>query len=76
MNSKKRKIPLYLLLTIQFSLQVVGIEGSKVSDIISVSMGIATMIPIAESSPDILITKADKALYAAKKQGRDRYVVL
>ena len=57
-------------------LQAISHEGSKVSDIISISMGIATMIPIAESCPETLINRADQALYAAKNQGRDRYVVL
>ncbi len=56
-------------------LQAIPHEQSKVSNIISVSMGIATMIPIAKSYPDILINRADKALYVAKNQGRDRYIV-
>ncbi|NET31123.1 MAG: GGDEF domain-containing protein [Cyanothece sp. SIO1E1] len=38
---------------------------------ITVSIGIATLIP-AEGSPQDLIEIADKALYQAKKNGRDR----
>ncbi|MEG5163488.1 diguanylate cyclase [Microcoleus sp. AT3-A2] len=48
-------------------------EQSDVSAIVTVSMGIATVIPTAEISPDELIALADQALYDAKRQGRDRY---
>ncbi|MEP6518590.1 diguanylate cyclase domain-containing protein [Microcoleus vaginatus] len=48
-------------------------EQSDVSAIVTVSMGIATVIPTAETSPDELIALADRALYDAKRQGRDRY---
>ncbi|MDJ0508429.1 MAG: diguanylate cyclase [Crocosphaera sp.] len=56
-------------------LQAIPHQRSKVSEIVSISMGIAAMIPTAESSPNTLISKADKALYMAKNRGRDRYVV-
>ncbi|MEG4148427.1 diguanylate cyclase domain-containing protein [Microcoleus sp. Pol12B5] len=48
-------------------------EQSDVSAIVTVSMGIATVIPTAEISPDELVALADRALYDAKRQGRDRY---
>ncbi|MEG3890366.1 diguanylate cyclase [Microcoleus sp. Z1_A1] len=48
-------------------------EQSNVSTIVTVSMGIATVIPTAETSPDELVALADRALYDAKRQGRDRY---
>ncbi|MEG4488160.1 diguanylate cyclase domain-containing protein [Microcoleus sp. D2_18a_B4] len=48
-------------------------EQSDVSAIVTVSMGIATVIPTAETSPDELVALADRALYDAKRQGRDRY---
>jgi len=48
-------------------------EQSDVSAIVTVSMGIATVIPTAERSPDELVALADRALYDAKRQGRDRY---
>ncbi|MEG5051002.1 MULTISPECIES: diguanylate cyclase domain-containing protein [unclassified Microcoleus] len=48
-------------------------EQSNVSAIVTVSMGIATVIPTAETSPDELVALADRALYDAKRQGRDRY---
>ena len=48
---------------------------SEVSNIVSVSLGLASMIPMADTPPEVLIAAADQALYAAKRQGRDRYVV-
>jgi diguanylate cyclase (GGDEF)-like protein/PAS domain S-box-containing protein len=48
-------------------------EKSTVSDFISVSLGISSIIPTPDFSPQILINRADTALYCAKQQGRDRY---
>ncbi|MEG4109053.1 diguanylate cyclase domain-containing protein [Microcoleus sp. S13_C5] len=48
-------------------------EQSNVSSIVTVSMGIATVIPCLGTSPDELVAVADRALYDAKRQGRDRY---
>ncbi|MEG4589414.1 diguanylate cyclase [Microcoleus sp. MOSTC5] len=48
-------------------------EQSDVSAIVTVSMGIATVIPSLATSPDELVALADRALYDAKRQGRDRY---
>jgi diguanylate cyclase (GGDEF)-like protein len=39
---------------------------------ISISLGVATRVPNAQLSPERLIALADKALYLAKKGGRDR----
>ncbi|MFM2063362.1 MAG: hypothetical protein RLZZ507_3032 [Cyanobacteriota bacterium] len=46
---------------------------SHVRDIVTVSLGVASLIPSLEVQPDKLIADADKALYNAKQQGRDRY---
>ncbi len=46
---------------------------SNVKDIVTVSLGIASVIPSLEVPPDTLIAYADQALYNAKQQGRDRY---
>jgi two-component system, cell cycle response regulator len=46
---------------------------SHVKNIVTVSLGIASVIPNLEVSPDTLISCADKTLYMAKEQGRDRY---
>jgi len=50
-------------------------ENSEVSQIVTVSMGIASLIPNSEQSPDHLITLADSFLYQAKKQGRNQLAV-
>ena len=48
---------------------------SDVSKFVSVSLGIASLIPSSQSSPEALISLADQALYGAKEQGRDRYSI-
>ncbi|MEH2302682.1 PleD family two-component system response regulator [Nostoc sp.] len=54
-------------------LQIVH-DGSVVSQYVTLSMGVATVVPTWESSPSDLIVQADKALYQAKTGGRDRFV--
>ncbi|MBD2198963.1 MULTISPECIES: diguanylate cyclase [Calothrix] len=46
---------------------------SEVQDIVTVSLGISSLIPALEIKPDILIASADEALYNAKHRGRNRY---
>ena len=50
-------------------------ETSQVSPFVTLSIGIATMIPSPNNHCEQLIKRADAALYQAKKQGRSRYVV-
>ncbi|OUL17783.1 PleD family two-component system response regulator [Nostoc sp. 106C] len=50
-------------------------DGSQVSQYVTLSMGVATIVPTWESSPSDLIVTADKALYQAKAEGRDRIIL-
>lgn len=47
---------------------------SPVSPYVSISLGVASMVPDRDSSPLQLIAAADLALYKAKQEGRDRFV--
>ena len=48
---------------------------SGVSSCVSLSQGIASLIPVQDTKPENVIELADQALYQAKQQGRNRYVV-
>jgi len=48
---------------------------SKVSDVVTVSAGVATMVPDGDTSRKALVEAADKALYRAKADGRNRVVL-
>lgn len=50
-------------------------SGSLIGDRVTISAGVASVIPTATSSAYDLITEADKALFQAKLQGRDRVMV-
>jgi len=48
---------------------------SGVSQRLTLSQGIVALIPEKGTAPEDLIRRADQALYQAKQQGRNRYVV-
>jgi two-component system, cell cycle response regulator len=50
-------------------------EQSEISQFITVSLGVASMIPTLDNSLEELINQADQALYQAKKQGRNRVIL-
>jgi diguanylate cyclase (GGDEF)-like protein/PAS domain S-box-containing protein len=47
-------------------------EQSKVSDVVTISIGVSTFTTFSEAQPSSLIAAADKLLYQAKKSGRNR----
>ncbi|MBD2509384.1 diguanylate cyclase [Nostoc muscorum FACHB-395] len=53
--------------------QAIPHAKSDVKDIVTLSLGISSVIPTWDIKPDILIASADQAMYNAKQKGRDRY---
>nr|WP_242028387.1 diguanylate cyclase [Pseudanabaena sp. FACHB-2040] len=49
--------------------------GSQIEAFVTLSLGVAACVPTPSSSPEILIGRADGALYQAKHTGRDRIVL-
>ncbi len=48
---------------------------SEISEYITLSLGVASLIPTIDLKSEDLIAQADQALYAAKNQGRDRVIL-
>jgi len=47
-------------------------QASKISDVVTVSMGISTLIPSSDINKESLFDTADKLLYKAKASGRNK----
>jgi diguanylate cyclase (GGDEF)-like protein/PAS domain S-box-containing protein len=60
--------------TLRSSVELLGVEhkDSYVSDVITISVGVASVVPAENLSLSTLISSADRALYRAKKAGRNR----
>ena len=59
------------------AIEDLGIEHktSKIAKVVTISLGCARMIPTRSVSKELIIRQADKALYQAKKDGRNRIAV-
>ncbi len=47
-------------------------RSSNAAPYVTISIGVAVVVPNSAQPPDILVRRADEALYRAKAQGRDR----
>ena len=56
-------------------LEAIVHETSTVADVVTVSQGVVTVQPDGDLLPSEVISRADKALYEAKKTGRNRISV-
>lgn len=65
-----------LALRMRDAVRALGIphRASEVTDIVTLSAGVASMVPGDGDSPERVLSAADKALYRAKAEGRDRVV--
>jgi diguanylate cyclase (GGDEF)-like protein len=48
---------------------------SRTAPHVTISLGVATVVPAREGAPEGLVTAADQALYEAKREGRNRLAV-
>ncbi|TAE61880.1 MAG: diguanylate cyclase [Nostocales cyanobacterium] len=68
---------IYITKKIQTAIERIAIphQCSYISTQITLSIGIASMIPTNETLPEAIIAAADQALYRAKSQGRNTYCI-
>lgn len=60
---------------IRTKVELLGIENREIKSVITVSLGVASLIPDNGMEPNWLINAADRALYKAKEDGRNKVVV-
>jgi len=49
-------------------------KSSTVKDVVTISLGVVTVVPDQNTGPDGLVQKADEAMYRAKQTGRNRVI--
>jgi diguanylate cyclase (GGDEF)-like protein/PAS domain S-box-containing protein len=52
--------------------QGLGHERSEISNILTISLGVETIVPGSDDDPSVFLDMVDKLLYTAKQNGRDR----
>ena len=50
--------------------------GSAVGPVVTITIGIATITPDRKTASDDLLAAADRALYQAKREGRNRFAAI
>lgn len=50
-------------------------QTSRTAPVLTVSLGVATLIPDGVLTPEILLRRADRALHQAKAEGRNRVII-
>ena len=65
-----------LVVAEQIRLEITKLEilhqNSHIHDVVTISIGVASVLPDSDLSPNLLVKWADLALYQAKQKGRDR----
>lgn len=60
---------------IRRKVEELGIKNEKINTVLTVSLGVASIIPNDKMAAEKIIDSADKALYKAKEDGRNKIVV-